>query len=74
MNKTYNYSIEGTGGDGQTWTTTGTVTCGVDDMFMSVMRDSFDKLTSGRAIYGRPGVGCQGPYDMHKIVIEQVKQ
>lgn len=74
MNKTFRYTFEGTGGDGQTWKTEGTVTCKFLNVFDVAGAASFDQLTSGRAVFGKPGVGCRGPYDIHKVTIEQVRQ
>lgn len=75
--RTFNYTVEGTANGGQTWTTSGAVQItneAIDTTMHLILRDSFDQLTRGKAIYGLPGVGCKGPYDIYKIVIEQVKQ
>lgn len=72
--KTWNYEISGTGGDGQTWATEGTITCEYAEVFNVAARSSFEKLTAGKAVFGKPGVGCRGPYDVHLVLIEQVKQ
>lgn len=74
MNKTYHYTIEGTAVAGQTWTTTGIVVCQFHESFMLACTQSFEQLTQGRAVYGQPGVGCHGPYDILKVTIEQVKE
>jgi hypothetical protein len=71
--KTYTYTVSGTAADGQTWETVGTIACEFVDVWHHAMRCSFEDLTKGEAVYGQPGVGCQGPYDIDKIVIEQVK-
>ena len=74
--KTYAFVVEGTAHDGQTWRTESQVTIdvaehGFDDMVAIGMRLSFDKLTGGKAVYGKPGVGCRGPYEIDKITIER---
>jgi hypothetical protein len=73
----YKYTVEGTAARGQTWSHSGEVsapnagafTQAVDD----AMRDSFKALTSGKAVYGKPGIGCRGPYCMMKLLIEEIK-
>jgi len=74
MIKHYQYSIEGTDGNGQVFTLGGTVRCVWDDLLHAVTADAYNELTGGRAIFGKPGVRCRGPYDFHTILIEQVKQ
>jgi hypothetical protein len=61
----YNYFAHGMGADGQTWTTRGEVVSqpgGFPAAIHDALRDSFEKLTGGRAQYGHPGKGCNGPY------------
>jgi len=70
----YTYTAEGTAAGGQTWKTSGTIHCDFFNTLFHATRDSFDQLTQGKAVYGQPGVGCQGPYDVTRIVIERVKQ
>lgn len=72
--KPWQFTISGSGADGSTFETTGKMQCEFHDSFDLAMKSTFDQLTSGRAIYGKPGVGCRGPYDITKLVIEQVKQ
>jgi hypothetical protein len=74
MIRSYRYTIEGSGAHGQTFRTEGDVTSDFHDAFHVSMVDTFEKLTKGKAIFGKPGVGCQGPYDIHRVVIEQVRQ
>jgi hypothetical protein len=74
MTKIYRYEISGTAADDQTWKTEGTITDTTNDivsMFTGILRASFHQLTHGEAVFGKPGVGCNGPYDIRKIVIEQ---
>lgn len=35
------------------------------------MRASFDQLTNGEAVYGQPGLGCEGPYTVTRMLIEE---
>jgi hypothetical protein len=37
---------------------------------MEALQIAFWKLTHGEAVYGKPGVGCDGPYEMRRMVIE----
>jgi hypothetical protein len=74
MRKLFDYVISGSGAEGQTWTTEGRVECEYDQAWDCANRDSFAKLTRGAAIYGKPGVGCNGPYDIHRVLIQQVRQ
>jgi hypothetical protein len=72
---TYKYLVSGTAADGQTWTVTGVIENMLEGDFALVpdaaMRTAFEKLTRGRAIYGRPGVGCEGPYTFTRLTIER---
>lgn len=74
----YNYTIEGTAADGQTWSVTGEVRksgfSDILDVFDHVMAECFFKLTNGDAVYGSPGKGCSGPYTIERVVIERVKE
>lgn len=72
--KIYTFKMDGSGGDGQTWSTSGTIQCDWPDAFNVAMSHTFEQLTNGQAIFGKPGVGCRGPYDIHRCIIEQAKQ
>jgi len=37
---------------------------------MSDYRYVVKGLTSGKAVFGSPGIGCQGPYKMRSLLIE----
>ena len=66
----YNYKMSGTAADHQTWSTEGTVEVepgDFPDTSMLALRDTFAKLTSGKAVFGHPGVGCRGPYKIEKF-------
>lgn len=71
----YKYEISGTAVRGQTWVTTGEVEIRDGmfyDMLMHIGSKSFTQLTDGKAVFGQPGVGCQGPYRITKFVVEAV--
>lgn len=75
--ETYKYKVEGLTGSGNTWATEGTVDGDIalaESFHKLVMRDSFEKLVTGRAIFGRPGAGCLGPYKVLKYTVELAKQ
>jgi hypothetical protein len=74
MNKIYKYEIKGLARNDQTWVTKGSIDCEFNDAFSLAMRNTFEQLTNGKAVYGKPGVGCQGPYDVFSVMIERMKQ
>jgi hypothetical protein len=73
----YRYVIQGTASGGQTWTTVGEVETHAARDFLAVpslaLEDGFMKLTDGQAIYGFPGVGCNGPYGITRMLIEKIE-
>ena len=73
--KTYAYEISGGAARGQSWTTRGEVGITTPGAFNAaigiVMRASFDQLTNGEAVYGHPGLGCDGPYTVTRMLIEE---
>lgn len=75
MNKLYSYTVQGSGGDGGSFLIEGTLESPFGgELFDAVMARSFDALTHGKAVYGSPGVGCRGPYEIDRIIIAQVRQ
>lgn len=74
---TYVFEISGTAADGQTWTVKGETDVDRFGMFAQAIEDAqrfaFMQLTNGRAIYGKPGVGCKGPYTVTRLMIEQAQ-
>jgi len=71
----YRYTISGEAADGQTWEVSGTLSIAQGDFaltFDMAMREAFERLTSGKAVYGKPGVGCRGPYRFLRYSIEAV--
>lgn len=69
----YAWTLEGTAADGQSWATSGTL---YDEpgnfpaVVSAAMRASFIQLTQGKAVYGKPGLACNGPYTMKRLVVE----
>jgi hypothetical protein len=74
MIRTYHYVIHGSAADGQTFTLDGVMSCEFEDAQYVAMQAGFEQLTQGKAVFGKPGVGCKGPYDIDSILITQVKQ
>lgn len=73
MATTFSYSMSGEAVADQTWQSSGMIELQQGDFAMAferAMRDSFQQLTSGRAVFGKPGVGCSGPYKIKKFSIE----
>lgn len=68
----YKYVVEGKAADGQSYTCEGTVEAPFPEVFTVAMKAAFQQLTQGKAVYGKPGVGCRGPYTITKVVIEAV--
>jgi len=72
---TYFYAVEGSAGGGQTWETDGTVDVAGRGNFMMAVNEaisrSFAVLTNGEAVYGKPGLGCVGPYRIVKFTISE---
>lgn len=70
----YTFEIDGTAVGGlTTYQTKGTIEGVPPAEFMNVfsmaMRQSFMQLTSGKAVFGQPGVGCRGPYSITRVLI-----
>lgn len=70
---TYSYSVHGTAPGDQTWNCVGTVIGEFKDVPEAVMKDTFIRLTNGKVIFGKPGVGCRGPYEITQLIILKVK-
>ena len=74
----YRYMIEGTATQDQTWVVSGErfLEARSEFPFLVTMclRDSFQQLTNGNAVFGKPGLDCRGPYSVRKLVIEEITQ
>jgi hypothetical protein len=71
MMKNYAFKIEGSSANGQTWMASGVMECEFHETFNAAMKHTFQQLTNGEAVYGKPGVGCNGPYNILRVLIEQ---
>jgi hypothetical protein len=68
--RTYNYVMSGTAARSQTWEAAGSIELAPGDFglaFNEAMRSAFGKLTKGEAVFGQPGVGCSGPYQIMRF-------
>lgn len=75
MRKSYRFSINGHGAEGAPFEVRGSTLCEFPELWDEMMKDTFNQLTNGRAIYGAPGVaGCRGPYSIRRILIEEQPQ
>lgn len=70
----FKYSIAGTAANEQTWSMQGTVECSFSNAHDMVMNQTFEALTDGKAVYGKPGQGCQGPYQITHFHIDAVEE
>jgi hypothetical protein len=73
----YRYRIDGRNREGKTWFTDGEVWTEREGDFpaavMEALRDSFMKVTAGKAVYGRPYDTCKGPYVITRATVERVE-
>jgi len=80
---TYSYMMVGTAANSQHWETHGEISIenpgDFEHCYREAMKDSFMKLTQGKAVYGLPSIGCIGPYTieefhLYKHTIERFHQ
>jgi len=74
VSRNIHYTVAGNARDNQTWEVSGTILIppgGFRDAVDQVMRATFISLTHGKAIYGKPGLHCMGPYHFTKLVMEE---
>lgn len=67
----YDYTVQGTAANNQTWIVKGIVECDFSDAFNVAISHTFESLTQGLAQYGKPGVGCNGPYKVIRVLIKR---
>lgn len=68
----YNWVISGLDGEGYSWHTSGVVDADdINTALTNARRDSFMQLTQGNAKYGKPGLGCTGPYTITSFALVQ---
>ena len=69
---TFQFNVSGTTAEGVSWACSGQVTCETVDVWTRVLELSFRDLTRGRAVFGRPGVGCKGPYEVQEVSVKRI--
>jgi hypothetical protein len=74
MLRWWTYEVKGTTGDGVSWQHSGSLEAKQQEIYERVMVASFHALTTGKAVYGRPGLGCKGPYDITFLKLEAVDE
>ena len=70
----YTYYVEGRDASGETWSASGRIattenTGAFDAAVMEALRESFLKVTQGKAVYGHPGTTCRGPYQIVTLTV-----
>lgn len=72
----YAYTVSGRAANDQTWEVSGEVSTDNPGAFKlmidAALRASFETLTQGKAVHGKPGVGCSGPYQITALTIKEV--
>lgn len=71
--KKYRYQVSGTNAQGGGWSVAGEhVSKHSPGPFVldEIMGMVFLDLTNGKAVYGKPGEGCIGPYKIVKVELE----
>lgn len=64
------FIVSGTAAGGQSFECRGAIDnadWNDQDLLGRAMRDSFMQLTQGKAVFGKPGIGCRGPYKITRF-------
>lgn len=72
IERTFSYEVKGTTAEGVAWQTAGTVVCELPEVWVAVINHTFLDLTRGKAVFGRPGLGCKGPYEVHEVTVKRI--
>jgi hypothetical protein len=74
--KLYTFKIKGSAADKQTWEVEGQAEFlnpgEVSELWSIALKHAFAQLTQGKAVYGKPGEGCRGPYVITHATFELV--
>lgn len=75
----YRWQISGQDSRNNCWSTSGTLPGpykpGEFDIALSdAQMQAFMQLTAGKALFGRPGVACRGPYRITRLQMEEVSE
>jgi hypothetical protein len=72
----FTFHVTGIDGNRQKWSFEGRTSDSGIGGFVAmtdvVMEKVFLALTEGRALYGKPGVACSGPYQIRTLRIEEI--
>ena len=78
IERQFQYLMRGTAAQGQTWETQGLLRIlqgqPLHELMQAALSDTFHKLTSGNAVFGQPGVGCNGPYEVIEFHLYGLKE
>lgn len=76
--KTYRYFVDGSDVNGEAFQITGYVDAVAGDVWTKVPEvigsEVFIQLTNGKAVFGKPGLTCKGPYTIDTITIKLRKE
>jgi hypothetical protein len=67
VTRTYRIKVGGEDAKGQTWEIEDVVHCEFQELWHMTASRVFNRLTEGKAEFGRPGTGCKGPYRITDI-------
>jgi hypothetical protein len=69
----YSYEVAGRSAEGQHWKVSGDINTDKPGDFAylpaKVLATAFQRITKGEAVYGLPGVACNGPYSIDRLLI-----
>lgn len=72
--KHYEFSVKGMAANDTEFDVTGRVYCDFAQLFNVIMTRTFEDLTMGTAVFGKPGQGgCVGPYEVNEITVKRVE-
>lgn len=72
MVRHWSFHVKGTAAGGHPWECRGEIEADPTDLMHRILSHSFHALTNGKAIYGHPGVGCKGPYEIVTLHVERI--
>jgi len=70
----FSYEVTGTAANEEPWAVIGQIDSeSYAEAINLAYKDAFERLTKGKAIFGRPGVGgCKGPYKIINVALEEI--
>jgi hypothetical protein len=70
--KHYHYRVEGKAPMDQTWSVDGDLCCDWCNVMEYIMVQTHHELKSGKALLGKTGVKCRGPFEITRMIIKQM--